>query len=183
MFTSLRNTRRGFSLIELLVVISIIGILSSVVLAALATARQKSRDAKRIADLGQLRVGLELYFDRRDTYPTTTAATPSKPGGADGGIVIVAAEKFLPQVPVIPSRVRTEVTYIYRGLTSAGADCNAGAFCPRYLLGTNLERSDNVVLLTDPDDVIAAGNVFYGASNDCLVNTASVPDQCYALKS
>ncbi len=184
MFTSIRNTKKGFTLIELLVVISIIGVLSAVVLAALQTARTKSRDAKRISDIGQMRVALELYFDKADTYPTTTAAAPSIAGGADGGIVVVFNYKFLPQVPVIPSRVKTETTYIYRGLTSAGADCaGAVSFCPKYIIGTNLERPDNVVLLTDPDDIIAAGNVFYGASNDCLVNTAGVADQCYALKS
>lgn len=60
---------RGFTLIELLVVIAIIGILSSVVLASLNTARAKSRDARRIADLSQIRNALEFYFDDHGYYP------------------------------------------------------------------------------------------------------------------
>ena len=58
---------RGFTLIELLVVIAIIGILSSVVLASLNSARQKGRDAKRISDVKQLQLALELYYDANRT--------------------------------------------------------------------------------------------------------------------
>jgi len=66
-----KRTARGFTLIELLVVIAIIGILSSVVLASLNDARTKSRDAKRVADVKQLQLALELYFDSNGGYPTT----------------------------------------------------------------------------------------------------------------
>ena len=66
----LYKQNRGFTLIELLVVIAIIGILSSVVLASLNTARQKSRDARRISDMKQIQLALELYFDANgNSYP------------------------------------------------------------------------------------------------------------------
>jgi prepilin-type N-terminal cleavage/methylation domain-containing protein len=61
--------KRGFTLIELLVVISIIGILSSVVLASLNTARMKARDSRRIQDLKQIKLALELYYDTNGYYP------------------------------------------------------------------------------------------------------------------
>jgi prepilin-type N-terminal cleavage/methylation domain-containing protein len=51
----------GFTLIELLVVISIIGILLGLSVFGLQGARTSSRDARRKADLEQIRSGLEIY--------------------------------------------------------------------------------------------------------------------------
>ncbi len=69
----LRNKNKsGFTLIELLVVIAIIGLLASVVLLALNSARAKSRDAKRLADVRQIASALELYFNDNNSYPTGT---------------------------------------------------------------------------------------------------------------
>jgi len=64
--------RKGFTLIELLVVIAIIGILSTLAVVALNTARQRSRDAKRVSDVRQIQTALELGFSETSTYPTAT---------------------------------------------------------------------------------------------------------------
>jgi prepilin-type N-terminal cleavage/methylation domain-containing protein len=63
---------RGFTLIELLVVIAIIGLLSSVILASLNSARIKGRDARRVSDLTQIQVALELYYDKYNYYPKSS---------------------------------------------------------------------------------------------------------------
>lgn len=65
--------KSGFSLIELLVVISIIGLLSSLAVVSLNSARQKARDAVRKADMAQLRTALNLYYDDKLKYPDCRA--------------------------------------------------------------------------------------------------------------
>lgn len=59
----------GFTLIELMVVVAIIAILTSVIMANFTQAKAKGRDAKRISDLAQMQLALELMFDKCGVYP------------------------------------------------------------------------------------------------------------------
>lgn len=61
--------KRGFTLLELLIVVAIIGLLASFAAFALGNTRKRSRDAKRISDFGQIRKALELAFNQGDGYP------------------------------------------------------------------------------------------------------------------
>lgn len=72
MVNKCRGVFRGFTLIELLVVIAIIGLLSTLAIVALGTARQKSRDARRLADLKQIQTALEMYNSETGSYPVTS---------------------------------------------------------------------------------------------------------------
>lgn len=72
---------KGFTLIEMMVVVAIIGILSSIIVLSLTGAKGKARDARRVSDLGQLQLALELYFDRCNMYPQ-----PATDGGVGQGV-------------------------------------------------------------------------------------------------
>ena len=65
------KVRLGFTLIELMVVISIIGLLSSIILASLNAARAKARDIRRMQDLNQIRTAMFLYYDTNKNWIET----------------------------------------------------------------------------------------------------------------
>ena len=75
---------KAFTLVELLVAISIIGLMSTITLVSLNSARAQSRDAKRITEINQLQTALELYFDQHGTYPQINNARTSKQAGGCG---------------------------------------------------------------------------------------------------
>jgi len=66
-------SKRGFTLIEILVVVAIIGILAGVVLVGLRGTGPQARNARRVADLRQVQNGLELYFNKCGYYPGPAA--------------------------------------------------------------------------------------------------------------
>lgn len=79
---------RGFTLVELLVVISIIGILASIVTVNANVARRLSRDSKRKADIQNVAGALELYRATNRVYPNPNT-----------GLVLVSSYSSQPSSP------------------------------------------------------------------------------------
>jgi general secretion pathway protein G len=66
--------RKGFTLVELLVVISLIGILASLLIVSLQGSQKSARDGRRKADLEQIRTALEMYRRDSGAYPASTGS-------------------------------------------------------------------------------------------------------------
>lgn len=154
-----RRERRGFTLIELLVVIAIIGVLASIVLASLNTARRKSRDARRVGDIRQMQLALELYFDANNgAYPATT--------GLLNGATACGTSACIPAIPTDPIN---NTAYPYFPCSPATS----------YHLGTALEDSANPALQSDADATSACGGTIAGLDTPPAGNERG-PD-CVAL--
>jgi type II secretion system protein G len=132
---SARKGEKGFTLIELLVVMAIIGILATIVLVSLNTARQKARDTRRISDLRQVALALEMYYDDNGGYPSDTTASDD-----DWAVLeteLEASPVYMTSVPSDPG----SNTYVYHPSETTTAN---GA--TDYVLGATLENTDNKAL-------------------------------------
>lgn len=62
--------KKGFTLLELLVVVAILGILSAVVMTSLSSAKNKGNDASTKAQLSKIRDWAEQYYQNNNNYST-----------------------------------------------------------------------------------------------------------------
>jgi prepilin-type N-terminal cleavage/methylation domain-containing protein len=117
--------KTGFTLIELMVVIAIIGVLSTIMFASFDLAKKQSRDKIRMASLKELQLAIELYKAQNGVYPQPGCGNWSG-GGPDthasvtqcANYIVGLVPDFLPSLPLDPLP-RTDAEYIYR-IDSAG---------------------------------------------------------------
>lgn len=92
---------RGFTIVEMLVVIAIIGLLASVTFALMQTTRAKARDAERESEIKTLQNALAIYVTSEKIYPTTSAEGVCL-GGSDSVSSALVSANALPTTPLDP---------------------------------------------------------------------------------
>jgi len=120
---------KGFTIIELLVVVAIIGILTAVVLFSLNSSQAKGRDAKRDRDVHEIRSALDLYVTDTGSYPTD--GTPNEiiiDGAVDYVTVELTTGGQMRVVPTDPVQNESEdLVYTYQ--PSANAKSFTLSYC------------------------------------------------------
>ncbi|MEW6071885.1 MAG: type II secretion system protein GspG [Planctomycetota bacterium] len=125
----------GFSLIELVVVISILAILAGVLVPRVTNHMKSARDSRRLADIKAIRNAVEQYYMDNTTYPA--ANTNGAYGGwdvsLDGNFISVLQDKgYLPEVPADPIN---DATYHYRYYVYPAASYGCVGSTSFYVLG------------------------------------------------
>ncbi len=135
--------RAGFTLIEILIVVTIIGLLASVVLVGLAPARKRGNDARRIADLKEVQNALEIYYNKCGHYPGDETCAAPQAGTAvpwnNLKDVLLKAGIGVNQVPDDPTNGRT-----YQYATNDGGT--------GYVLAATFEDASNPALTKEKNN-------------------------------
>lgn len=134
--------KRGFTLIELTVVIGIIGVLASVVLASMAPAREKARDARRLQDMKAIQTALELYYQTNGSYPPYRALTSTAQCGSQWCVLETALAPFISSLPRDPSGLQNTYRYYYDSNTNDGYQTYGLMMRPESPMNAGVASSD-----------------------------------------
>ncbi len=80
-----KNSQKGFTIVELLIVIVVIGILAALVLNTFAGVQKRARDTERQTDATAISTQLERYYADNGRYPILSEVTTDNLKGIDAG--------------------------------------------------------------------------------------------------
>ncbi len=164
--------RSGFTLFEMLVVISIIGILLGLISTSFSAAQVRARDGRRIQDINNVQKALEQYFSLCSSYPNP-AGIYAIPYGVKNVQLIpttntltctTTSTVILPRWPSDPDTSATNNIYYYTS-TNPGTT-NQAATATAYCLCAKIQATSSVANYTEPDCSTTAGtNIYYCVRN------------------
>lgn len=147
---SLKQQNKGFTIVELLIVIVVIGILALLIVTTYAGIQQKARNAKRSSDIGAVQTQLEAFYQTNGYYPNLGADmnTPAWLAANMKSFDTVAL-----QDPSNPTQSKTLVaapaakSYSYQVTNATGGSCEGASpadnACANYTLTATYEGNVN----------------------------------------
>lgn len=110
---------KGFTIIELLVAIVVVGILAGITIVSYTGIQQRSRDTERSGHIAQIQIAIDKYYADNSQYPLVCAADDTP---CDASLLATPLSDYIEAIPTDPSFAGTGTDYQYvRGGTSGNA--------------------------------------------------------------
>jgi len=134
--------QKGFTIVELLIVIVVIGILATLVIVTFTGIQQKARNTKRQTDINAINSHVEAFYAQNGYYPTRDHLNDNPAGwratnmkGLDS-----AALKDPKGSSETLAATASNTQYGYSVTTDTGGDCSTDeTTCAKFTLTANLE--------------------------------------------
>lgn len=145
---SLKKNNKGFTIVELLIVIVVIGILALLVVTTYGGIQAKARNAKRSADMSAVQTQLEAFFSQNAYYPSladmnsaTWLSTNMK--SLDTGALIDPSNATQSKT-LVANATGVAKSYAYNVSDSSSASCETtDTNCAQYSLIATYEGTVN----------------------------------------
>jgi type IV pilus assembly protein PilA len=168
----MKSMQKGFTLIELMVVIAVIGILAAIALVSLTGVQRTARDAQRKSDVSSYKTALERYYADNQAYPTSSVAT------GDVSAPAVTAGSIFAAGPLITTYMPGLLQDPASTTTNCRASNNAATQCTYKYIASG--GSYAVWTYCENTGLAGFNNLFYtngkGASGGCGSGTGPAAD-------
>ncbi|MBP6945103.1 prepilin-type N-terminal cleavage/methylation domain-containing protein [Patescibacteria group bacterium] len=147
----MRRLKPGFTILEILIVLAVFGLLATLAVLSLNSARARVRDAQRLSDVSTISAGLSRYWLEKATYPSSAGIELGKPGS---NAEVLSAGGFEAR--------QSAQQPIYLDRLSTGPKVNEFYY---YKGGAN---GYSIRFVTESDTDLGKANVFYAHANGVI---------------
>ncbi len=137
---TIKSKQQGFTIVELLIVIVVIGILAALVITTFTGIQKKARDTERNTDIKALHGQVEAYYATKSNYPTLTNINDSSWRATNMKGLDQEALKDPKGSGYTVAATQSNTQYGYAVTNDSNASCEADeTTCTKYTLTANLE--------------------------------------------
>ncbi|HEV3088650.1 MAG TPA: prepilin-type N-terminal cleavage/methylation domain-containing protein [Candidatus Elarobacter sp.] len=130
-----REDERGFTLIELMIVVAIIAILAGILIPNFVNARSQAQTAACESNLRAIATAMELYYADNQVYPTASGAA------VQPSLLTVNGVAYLNNTPKDPAAQSGAATYtLTTTQASGGGPASYTIVCPGVHVGSTLAK-------------------------------------------